>query len=147
MRDARSSSAVQYPGGQPRLDRHEKTGDQDKDWHDAGEGSGRKDQQKARPGQATESSRDQEWPCPPRLAGKFPPVADRPTDGARDDADRVRHVRDQRWIAEEQESREGQQGACTDDRVDHPGCDAGGDDEGCVERIDEWDSWRVGGGF
>ena len=56
MRDARSCSALEHPGGQSRLDRHEETGDQDEDRHDPGERSGREDQQQTRTGQATERS-------------------------------------------------------------------------------------------
>ena len=76
--DARPGPALEDPGRQPRLDRHEPAGDQDQDRHDPGERAGRQDEQEARPGQAAEPRGDHERSRPGPLARELAPVSDRP---------------------------------------------------------------------
>ena len=114
--DSRSASARL----DPRLQDDEDEGDRDEDRDDRRERGGRQDEERAAPPKRAEQRPGAEPQRARALARELPPVADRPRDRARHEADRVRDVRGDRGIAEGGPHREGDQGAAADHRVDGP---------------------------
>jgi hypothetical protein len=86
-------------------DRHQRDANEHRD--DRLERGLRQHEQQHRPGDPTEQRRRPEAEHAPALPGQLAPVADGAGHGARDEADRVRHVRSDRRVAEREQDRKG----------------------------------------
>ena len=89
-------SCARHPG----LNGEQHAGAQDQQWDDALERARWQDQEQDRAAQPAKDRGNAEWYRPRTLTGQLCPIADRATDRARHEPDRVGHVGHDRRVAE-----------------------------------------------